>query len=317
LIKLAALRTELPRRRIDLVWDVEAVDGSVVYSLLVSDETCTYSLGAVARGAMPWPLRGAANPRADVLVTVDGGSVTVTQAIGVLDFVWRSRALADRIVDIALLNQERSRFDTEPTDSEVADAVRRLRAERGLTDDAAFHEWLRERRIGEENLRAWVAGVLVNRSLELAVVGARVPPELAHPERYQRARVLVADVLSSERAAAERLVREGMDVVDICEALGRSAGPRGLEVRDVLRYESEIVASTPAGETRLDAESAPARVFRVLSREAPPSGDTLRARVIKRLFAEHLREARGRADINWQWGNVAPAGSTFVRDRPT
>lgn len=310
---LSRLRAVMPEVRLDLTWDVEAIGGGVNYSLLLSADGWTYSLGAVPQGALPWPLRGATDPGAEVLVTVDGTVVTVSQAIGLLDFVWRHRSIADRLVDIALLEKERDRCEAEPEPHEVDAALGSLRRERGLEDDLTYKSWLTERHITEENLRAWLRGVLVNRALERVIVGARVDAELERPEQYQRARALVLDLRASEHELAVRLASEGRDLIEISDVLGRASGPRTIEVRDVFRYEVPEVFDATDGTTIISGPAESSRLFRVLERELEAAQEAVRNRIVKRLVADHFRDRRSRAEVVWQWGNDALPGTTFAR----
>lgn len=310
---LARLRAAMPEARLDLVWDAEVIGARVVYSLLVAIDGWTYSFGAVPHGALPWPLRGAVEPRAEVLVTVDGAPVTVAQAIGLLDFVWRSKPIADRLVDAALLAKERDQWDGEPGPEEVDAALVRFRAGRGLEDDRAYGAWLKERHIEDENLRAWIAGVLMNRGVEEAIVGPRLEAELAQPEAYARARVAVLEIGDSERELAERLVAQGRDVLEIAEVLGRGAGPRSVEVRDVLRHEAPAVFEAGDGATRVVSLAGSLAAAKVLEREVAAPVDAVRNRATKRLIADHFREQRARANVEWHWGPETLPGTTFSK----
>ncbi len=304
---LTRLRTTLPGCRVDLVWDTETIGNRVTYAVLLSQGEWTYSIGAARTGALPWALRGATDPRAELLLTVDGTSISVGDAIGVLDFVWRTRSIADRLVDMALLAKEDDRHDFEASKDEVAAAIVRLRAERGLDDEPAFRAWLDERTLTEEQLASWIGGVLVHRKLEQVIVGDRVEREIdARPGDYVRARVAAFEVHERRHDEVVALVTGGHDVLEIAAAIGVGS----VEIVDLFRWEAAAAFECALGATVLVAGN---RVVKVLERETEAPASALRARVAKRLVAEHFRELRSRAAIEWHWGKTDASGTTFAK----
>ena len=309
---LARLQASMPAVNLDLVWDVEAVGPTFTYSVLLSKDGWTYSFGAVPHGLLPWPLRGGVDPRAELLLSVDGVSITVAQAIGVLDFVWGTKSIADKLVDMALVARERDRYPREANREEVERAVRQLRDDRGLASDTAYLSWLDRRGISDEQLRRLVEGVLVDRQVERSIVGDRADEEIRErPEQYARARVAWLPIREDQREHAGRLVGQGRDILEITEALGEGTLSRSIELRYMYRYECPAVFEAEPGTMLVAGDAAAACVVKLLSREQTPPAQALRNRAVKRLIAERLRERRARATIEWHWGPTEVPGTTY------
>lgn len=212
---------------------------------------------------------------------------------------------------MALLAKEDGRHDFEASRDEIAAAVVRLRAERGLDDASTFRAWLDERRLTEEQLASWVGGVLVHRKLEQHIVGDRIEREAAaRPGDYVRARVAAFELHERHRDEVIDLISGGHDVLEI----GAAIGVRSVELVDLFRWEAAAVFECELGATVLVVgDAGHHRVAKVLEREAEAPPAALRARVAKRLVAEHFRELRSRAVIEWHWGKTDASGTTYTK----
>jgi putative peptide maturation system protein len=312
--ELRQLRETMPAARLDLCWTREASADRANYTLLASSGNYTCSLGIAEHGKLPWQLRGSVEPQSHVLLTVDGTSVTIGQAIGLLDFIRGFKSIANELVDLALLTKEQYQIGESASEAEVDTALDQLRLERGLEDDTAYEAWLASRHMTTGQFRSWIAGVLVHRALQARMVGPLLNQELAADAgRYRRARVAALELRENEVGRARELIAKDIDILVVADMLNAGEAGRNVIVRDFSFYEAPDVFAAGAGQklvTRIDGVPFAIKVLRIEC-EVPPAA--VENRAIKRLINAHLRDRRARANIRWHWGTVDADGTTLLR----
>src|SRR5262249_45595798 len=108
----------------DLLWQVEGCDQSVHYdALLHLPGEGTISLSFCPDRALPWPLRGVHRWSDKDLLCVNTTVLRVDQAVACLDFIWDEAALAERLVNVCLIQEALAEYPVEVTPAELQETL--------------------------------------------------------------------------------------------------------------------------------------------------------------------------------------------------
>ncbi|GGL29210.1 TIGR04500 family putative peptide maturation system protein [Planomonospora parontospora] len=308
---LNALRAKQPDVPMRLVWEQDPFGGTFHYDMLITVEGGTVSLAFAPDRALPWPLRGSRHTGEQVLLRVNGTEVTMEQAVSMLDVLWSDTALATRLVNASLVEQELARFPIEPTAAELQEVLDAFRRARGLLTVQDTREWMAERGLSHARLEEIAASEAAVAGLRRRVVGDDVEEAFAsRPGGYDRLSVLELRYSDpgAARAAAVRLGAPdrpggGTDPLALAARETLDHGAHG-QVRQVRRRElGPAAVSARAGDLLGPGEHDTA-VHRVLEvRPAVLDGPT-RREIEEMLFGLWLADRRREAELEWFWGTA-------------
>ena len=266
------------------------------------------------RGA-PFILRGAERMGDRELVRVDDEVLPVSQAIALLDFVWRERPVMRRLLDVCIIQAALRVNPVELRDDQVQAALDAIRVANGLHEAEATVRWMNERGMTHEALEAYAVDQAQIRALRDRIVGAAVPPHFAaHRAEYDSA-TLAAVALSddpSHCALIERAMTDGMDLtalLGLAVAAGYAptrdapviARVRRRELTGALRA---AVFEASAGRLRVVREPQRITVVHVFAVDAAELDDATAELISAELFEGWLAQRRGQARIEWNWGTA-------------
>jgi putative peptide maturation system protein len=309
-----------PVTRMDLVWEEEAYDHSVHYDVLLHQPAKgTVTVSYCPDRGLPWPLRGVHRWREKELLRVNTSVLRVDQAIACLDFIWEEAPLAQRLVNVCLIQEELAREPIELSDDELQRAMDAFRRGRRLYTAEQTREWLTRRGIGHEQMEQMVADEATIARLRDRLTADGVEAYFAeHRAEFDVARIAQCVFADAERAASARReietgaatlaeVAERRFLADACAATERTASLFRVFQRGAAPVElaSAVFDARPgdlAGPVATDDGYVVARVLGI----APAAlDDATRGAIQRRLFAEWLETRRAAATIEWHWGNAA------------
>jgi putative peptide maturation system protein len=314
---LAALEKHHPETPMDLVWVQEPYDGSVHYDALihVAGEG-TVSLSFAADGDLPWPLRGVQRWQDRNLARVNGGVVTVDQAIAQLDFIWDEVPLVRRLVNTCLIQETLKREPITVDEADLQEAMDSFRRARGLFTAEDTHQWLADKALSAEKLEQLLVDQATLRKLRARVAEGRVEDYfVAHRDELAEVGLLRLDFADEGRArAALDELRRGETFVALAERALAEAVSRG-EQAPVL--ESLVLRRREAATFELPIAVAPgdlvgplpskrgAALVQALAVQPACLDKRTRQAVEQVLFEDWLADRRKAARIEWYWGNAS------------
>jgi putative peptide maturation system protein len=303
-----------------VVSDTENIGGDVTHCLLVTHDQSVYSVSCARRHVLPWALRGATNAEASDLLTVNGYTVKIEEAVPLLDFIWQSHDVAIRLIDEALLNHAAARLRVEVSEDELNDALRQFYLDRNLTTVEAQSEWRRLRGHSERGLLTLLARVIARRQTERMLVADQYDDERrTHARDYDVVRILQAVIPRGRASDAERLLRRDRSdptatLPDIVAELARTHPGRGvfrIERAEACRHEldgrpDEVFGRRVGSVVLLRAPDEDPRLVEILEYVPEVPEEALERRIVRRLVARWCDAARSVARIDWHWGRVRP-----------
>lgn len=309
---LAGARPELRSR---LVWEELPGAGIVQYdALLTQPGIGTASISFCPEKTIPWPLRGAAHVREKDLVRVDGESVTIEQAVALLDFIWREVDLTRKLVDIALIQIAERELRLVPEPGDLQREMDALRRANGLFTVASFNQWLDANGMTHETLERHLAGEAATSLLKRHVTENRIEQYFeerrAEFDQVRMVRLRFDD--EGEANAAAALIRESpesfYEIVEKRFLTGKLTS-RNLYLtmrRNAMTdLQADAIFSARVGDVVGPLVSGDGfDVIRVLRIESAELNEATRGLVADKLFAEWLDERRDAAKIDWMWGSV-------------
>lgn len=314
---LRQLQSTLPQVTLELVSDSENIGGDVCHCLLMTHGAIVYSLSCARRNVLPWQLRGATNAAANDLVTVNGYTLTVENAVHLLDPIWEQAEIAARIIDSALLENALGRVSGDLSEQEKQIALARFYRDRQLDEAATRQQWLDQRGLTETRLLGLLGDVVLRRQVERELVGARFEQERRdRPTDYTAARVMQTVVPEACRGEAERLLGAspaGANIASLVRDLARNTAyrhPLRIDLGELLRHEIAVSAADiyarPVGSLMLlPMVSGETRLVELIEIESAVDAATIERRISRRLMDEWYREQRRTARIEWHWGPAA------------
>ncbi|MGN5237722.1 TIGR04500 family putative peptide maturation system protein [Rhodococcus sp. SJ-3] len=318
---LRLLRESNSDLRIRLIRHVEPFDGSSQSALLITDtEGNVTTVSWSPPSTVPWPLRGARRAGESTLLSVDGETLTVGDAILHLDGMWDRPDLLTGLIDACVIRIELEEDPVELTDAQMQEALDAFRRARGLLTRDATEAWMAQNHLSPNMFER-----TVRHEAELAILRRRVVGDRAcawlreHGETLDRARITRA-VFPSRAEAREFAARVAdVDSFDADDAIRYFAGELGLAVADgrgqaefcdVKRSDlhgelaNSVFAAAPGTVIAAETGDGECEVVQVLAVYRSRLDATALHIVERRLFGEWLAERRRAARVEWFWGEA-------------
>jgi len=305
----------IPQGKLDLVWEMENLGPLMTYSLILSLEQEVYSINSSSRNVLPWPLRGSVQADSDVLLRVDGYSLSIAQVIRLLDPIWNSAELMTRIIDTALLSREFERRPVSIPDEDIDSAMQRFFKTRSGTDAKAEDTWLQKNGLSRGRLRGMLHDVLAQRRIERMLIQTDFEAQFREQRNnYLGMRVAQLRVPSDIRAEIEAVLK--MNTCSGLLALGKhmtwsmgSEDASRIEFVELFAYElaerSRQTFGLPVGAVCLvEMADGDARIIEICGYETGVSEHTLQRRIERKLIREWCEKQRKSAHIEWHWGRT-------------
>ena len=159
------LQSSLEVGPLRVVWDLEPLGGAVTYAILLSENGVTYSWSASRDSVIPWPLRGASQADASILLSVNGRSVTVSDAISRLDAAIGDRRFARSLIHMAIMRAEAERSQIVVSEEELDRSSMIFWKARGVEGVDERDSWMRSNGYTTARLRSSLREVLAFRKL--------------------------------------------------------------------------------------------------------------------------------------------------------
>ena len=331
----AGLRRLAKRHRgisMDLVWEVESCLGAIHYdALLRIPGGGTLSLAFSPQGSgVPWALRHAHHARETDLLQVNGRILNMQTVMGYLDGLWYDARLLTGLVDGCLVREAVDARGIKATDGELRRAVDAFERKAGLASFEARDAWLQARGWTRDDLDYEIGRQVVAFKLRKQIASGKIDAYFAR-HRTELSMAVIARVRVADREAARDVARKiKRNVRGFCQAIeealtvGEAISAKS-ELTTVRRrdlppaYAEAIFAASP-GQVLGPLECADGHydVVRVLRTVPGRLDDPTRELVTWLLFEEWLAERRGRAVVDWFWGDadraLAARGHSRGRD---
>jgi putative peptide maturation system protein len=303
----------------DLVWEVERIDGSVHYdALLHLPGEGTVSLSFAPDRALPWPVRGTRRWDESTLLRVNQEFVNMEQAVACLDFLWQEAPLMKRLIHVGLIQEELKRNPFDLSDDELQQAMDAFRRTHKLYRAADLPVWLERHGLTHEKLEKLVGDEAVVDKLRERVTSGQVEPYFdqhhAGFDRVMGLRVEFPDEPSASDALARmisgeiefhRLAQERFVAASYERPGAARSGYFTLRREDADAKVFEAMFSAKPGSVfGPSCESGRWSLAQVLGAGPAVLDEEMRGEIQKRLFADWLEQRRRQATIEWLWGNV-------------
>jgi putative peptide maturation system protein len=280
------------------------------YDVLLDAGDGTLAVSWSADEAMPWFVDHADHWAASHVVTVNGSSLSVQDALQVVRIAGASYPdLHDLLIRDALRREAMGSETHEVTAAELQEAADEFRLSNGLLSAEATHRWLAERGLSVGSFQRLLRGGVEARKARAKLTADRVEPFFAENAALFDT-VTVATVECRSPALLEELRGAAAEQGGLAEAAlacarRASAAPLRLTVEDrrahtlaaELRQARPGALVSPAG-----SESGSAgRLHEVIARRPAALDASTRAAVEEYLFREWLDARRKGATIAWHW----------------
>jgi putative peptide maturation system protein len=310
-----------PGVAMDLVWDIEHLEGAIHYDVVLrAPRGPTISIAVSPSDGVPWAFRHAHHARESDLLRVNGRTLNVQTVMGYLDGLWHDARLVSSLVDGCLVLEAVETLGITASDAEVRRATETFLRARGLTAQRALAPWLRARGWNEEDLAHEVRRQVVARKLRTRIAAGRgrdyFTQHRATLDTAVLARLRLSDPDVARRiAAAARSGTSGVGQAFEDVAATHEDFDGHLEIATVRRRDltlpqgRAIFAAAPAAVLGPFASRDGHDVIQVL-RSVPARFDRpTRTLVDDLLFDEWLAARRREASVEWFWGDAerAPA----------
>jgi putative peptide maturation system protein len=319
--RLRGVARESQGVELDVLWEREAMNGAVHYdALLRVPGRGTVSIGYCPDRGVPWALRGAFRWSENEMLRVNEKRMTIPDVVALLDFLWDTPYLTERLVETALVAEalERDPAAFEPTREELQAAVDGFRKRRGLFTAEATMRWLEQHGTTVQSLEKLVEGFArATRLRDSVTAGQEEAYFAAHRADFDEAVIARIVVPGRERALSLCAgLRAGeLDLVDAATMALRAPQRADLPWqqpppllarvrRGALPEERAAAIFGAAPGTVLDPLDTPAgHEVLVVRAIEPATFDAATRRAVRdRLFEAWLAERRSAAKIEWIWG---------------
>ena len=314
LVRLAALRGSVDGVLLDLVWEREDYAETWHYDALIeAPGVGTVSLSVAPDTAVPWPLRNAVRATDQQLVSVNGRAVMVADAIHCLDTVWGPSRLAERLVNLALVEQAVYQLGVEVDEAQVNARVVAFRRANGLLTGAATASWLESRGMTMQQLEARLRAEALEEALREAVVGERWREQLeatrAALDEVSFCRIRFARADEAQEALAA--LREGkVGWAELAEARLVAGEPSARAPFNVLRRramsaeQAALLLGASVGQwVGPVASGGGYDVIKILNIKISQLDEVVIAEAKGAVFDAWLAERRAKATVLWSWGD--------------
>jgi putative peptide maturation system protein len=252
------------------------------------------------------------------VVRVNHSVLTVDQAIACIDSLWDEAPIANRLVNVCLVQEELERNPVDVSDQELQLAMDGFRRTRKLYKAEDTYRWMERRGVSYQELERLATSHATIAKLRDKLVASRVqdyfdansadfdtvyvakfalPDELSARESFDRIRS--GDIEFFEAAQSHFIsARSSLSTtVEFFSTVQRRHAP--VEIRDSLFHAIPGALLGPVREGETYA------IFRVLEIRCANLNDATRDDIMAILFEEWLAERRRAATIEWFWGNAA------------
>lgn len=314
--RLRELATAHPGIHMQLLWNTEAYDESVHYDVLVHpDHGDTVSVSLSSNHALPWPLRGIQRWTEANLVQVNGQTLTVEGAIGLLDVLWNEAPVMERMVNACLIREQLARDPITVDPEELQSGMDALRRAHRLYTVEDTERWMQQRGMTQVRLEAMVSQYLTDELLRKRIVADRVAGYVAdHLRDLDVARVARIE-FSDLASATEFRARLSGGVPGFLAAMhkafvsgGTATGCNFVAIRRcdaASELGAQVFAAAPGdavGPLRSGASSY--AVGCLLQVDLARDGEATRAAAEQILFDQWLAQRRNEATTTWHWGRT-------------
>jgi putative peptide maturation system protein len=318
---LRVLRENNPELRLRLVRHVEPFDGSSQSALLITDaDGSVTTLSWSPPSLLPWPLRGARRVGESDLLSVNGETLTVGDAILHIEGLWDRPDLLTGLIDACAIRIELEEEPVELTDAQLQESFDAFRRARGLLTRDATEAWMARNHLSPNMFERTVRQEAELAMLRRRIVGDRASVWLQeHPDALDRARI--ARVVFPSRAEASEFAARVADVhtYDADDAIRYFTGELGLAVaagrgqaefseigRGDLDGElsSLVLAAKPGTVMAARAGNGGWEVVQVLAVQRAQVDVSAMRMAEQRVFDEWLADRRRSARVEWFWGEA-------------
>ncbi|MGZ8384209.1 MAG: TIGR04500 family putative peptide maturation system protein [Nitrospira sp.] len=306
--RISAWREKHPGLEAELLVDRPPGSLFVDYDLLLGH------LGAGTLGltwreddGLPWSVHYADHWAANFVVTVNGKSITVQQALQTLRTAGTAYPdVLNELVNHQLLLEVAGRNEWPVSDEELQQAADRFRHACGLHRKVDMAAWLEQMGLSRDQFTALMDVSVRNRKAKEQVTADRIEP-FFHANRDLYDQVGVCEVTIADENAASRLRNRARETglpratEEIAQSMLSSsfecvltkkyAGTLPANVRNAVV--GEVVGPGPSARGLLVAE--------ILSRRKAELDDATRQAVQEAIYQEWLARQRASASIQWHW----------------
>jgi len=297
-----------------LVWELEAYDRSHHYDALLNlPEGGTVSISYCEDRAKPWPLRGVLRWSDADLLRVNNNVLRVDQAMACLDFIWDDARITDRLVNVCLIQEELERNPVELSDDELQAAMDAFRRARKLHKAADTHRWMQRRGVTYQELERIVTSEATIQKLRDNLVASRVGDYFeTNSDSFDTAYFvhLALRHQATARELCEQLRDGAIDFFETAQKLfvaNQSTAPvfKAVQRRGIPEeFRAELFQSAPGSVLGPVHDEDGYALVRLLSVVKGKLDDPTRDAIKRILFEEWLEKGRGKASIEWFWGNA-------------
>src|SRR5262249_40500033 len=190
--RLRVLQQRYPNTALELLWEEEAFDRSVHYdALLHCAEHGTISVSFCPDRALPWPLRGVQRWNNADLVRVNNQTVTMDQAIALLDFIGDDTPIMQRFVNACVIRQYLELNPIELPDAELQRAMDGSRRAQRLYTVSQTRTWMAQQSLTHAQLEQLVSEQASIAKLRDHMTEAQIEPYFeAHRREFDVAYVV-------------------------------------------------------------------------------------------------------------------------------
>ncbi len=278
------------------------------YDVLLDAGTGTLAVSWSADDAMPWLVDHADHWAASHVVTVNGTSLTVEEALQVVRIAGTSYPDLHDLLIRDVLRREAMGGSTaiDVSAEEIQDAADEFRRSNGLHSASATNRWLVERGLSVRSFQRLLRGGVQARKARARLIADRVEPFFRENTRlFDTLTIAMVDcrspaVLEEIRTASAEL---GLAEAVLARARRTGAAPTRLTVEDRRAHTlPEELREARLGAIVSSADSGNDRsLHQVIARTPATLDASTRAAVEEYLLRELLDERRRGATITWHW----------------
>ena len=299
-----------------LLWEEETYDGRVHYDALLNlPNEGTISISFCDDRATPWPLRGVHRWSDADLVRVNNNKLSVDQAIACMDFMWDEARIAERLVNICLVQDELATNPIDLSDEEFQRAMDGFRRARGLFKAEDTRCWMERRGITHQELELLVSNLATVAKLRDRLVGGRVQDYFkTHSQDFDIAHIarIVLSDMSAASVLADQIQRGEADFFNAAQHVFTRSGQPGADLFAAVRrrdaadeIRDSLFQSLPGSVLGPARDGDRYAIVRVLSVARARLDKDTRETIENILFDEWLDECRQKATIEWFWGTAS------------
>ena len=302
----------------DLLWEEEEYDRSVHYDVLLRlDGEGTVSLSFCPEHTLPWPMRGVHRASEVDLVRVNNTVLKIDQAIACLDFLWDEARIADRLVNVCLIQEALDKDPIEPSDAELQRAMDGFRRMHKLYKADDVHRWMEGNGMTHGKLERLVASQVMVAKLRDRITAGRVRAYFeAHQGDFDTAYYAQIDFSDEESAhrTYEQIHTGQLDFYEGAQhrflAAERSERSSGKLFTMVLRrhasaeLEEAVFKALPGSVLGPIHTGEGYAIARVLAFVPACLDERTHHDISELLFEAWLAERRQASMIEWYWGNA-------------